>query len=82
MESVNSNPTATIVAKVIRADGTEETFVSDDVSVKDAKALSDLLSDFRQTGERTVSAEEVAQRNAEESARNEAANRAQEKGGK
>jgi len=35
---------ATVVAKVIRADGTEETYVSEDVTVTDADALAKTLS--------------------------------------
>lgn len=77
--STNSQPKATVVAKVIRADGTEETYVSHDVSITDVEAVTEALAEYRQGGELGISAEEAERRNAEESERNEAANRAAEK---
>ena len=38
---------ATVVAKLIRADGTEETFVSEDVTVTDVAALSKMLDGMK-----------------------------------
>lgn len=46
MTNAKTEPKATMVAKVIRADGTEETFVSTDLSVTDAKAAEKLLAQF------------------------------------
>lgn len=43
MPEPETTPTATVVAKVIRADGTEETYVSEDVSVSNADAVSEAL---------------------------------------
>jgi len=41
---------ATVVAKVTRADGTEETFVSDDVTVTDASAFVKLMDGLKKKG--------------------------------
>jgi hypothetical protein len=38
-----STAKATVIAKVIRADGTEETYVSEDVSVTDLKTVTEAL---------------------------------------
>jgi len=42
---------ATVVAKLIRADGTEETFVSEDVTVTDVAALSKMLDGLKKKGD-------------------------------
>jgi len=42
---------ATVVAKLTRADGTEETFVSEDVTVTDVSALSKMLDGLKKKGD-------------------------------
>lgn len=50
-DSAKFTPKATVAIKVIRADGTEESFVSEDVTVTDAKAVTKLINSIKKDGD-------------------------------
>lgn len=50
MTEAKSKAKATVAIKVIRADGTEESYVSNDVTVGDAKAVAKLIDSLKEKG--------------------------------